>query len=112
MIMSLQGLAWHTSMVPRTEERRAAFSAALSRFPGHAQEIETLIGLNESFRDMCDELAEADTTLARIDRVPATAREARILECKDWIERLTKEIGEALGRSNVIPIAPAGGPKR
>lgn len=99
-------------MVSQNEERSAPLSAALSRFPWRAQEIETLIGRDESFRDMCDELAEADLTLAKIDQVPAAAREARTLECKDWIERLTREISDALNRSNVIPIAPTSKPWR
>jgi DNA-binding FrmR family transcriptional regulator len=99
-------------MRSKDEEKIAAFSAALRRFPGHEQAIETMFHRNENFRDMCEELAEVDRTLACIDCVPVTVRDARVRECEEWIEQLSGEIGDALGRGNVISIGQFDSSKR
>ena len=83
----------------------AALFAALHRFPGRAHDIKSLMGRNEAFCEMCEELAMAEGVLANIATVPADERDARIEECKVWITRLTGEIGEALEKSNVVPLA-------
>ncbi|MGE3872456.1 MAG: hypothetical protein AB7F74_05815 [Parvibaculaceae bacterium] len=82
----------------------AALFAALHRFPGRARDIKSLMGRNEDFCEMCEELAMAEGALANIATVPAAEREARIEECKVWIARLTGEISEALEKSNVVPM--------
>lgn len=83
----------------------AALRAALHRFPDRAQDIRSLMGRNEAFFEMCEELAMADGVLAHMAVVPAAERDARIEECRVWIARLTGEIAEVLGNSNVVPMA-------
>lgn len=53
---------------------------------------------------MCEELAMAEGALSNIASVRAAEREARAEECRVWIARLTGEIAEALGKSNVVPM--------
>lgn len=86
----------------QTDEQQAGLLATLRRFPGKRAQIEALAGSSESFRDMCEELAVVEATLARIDQLPLSVRASRTGECNDWIERLTNEIAEALRNSNVI----------
>ncbi len=82
----------------------AALFAALHRFPDRAHDIKSLMGRNEEFCEMCEELAMAEGALANIAAIPPAERGARIEECKVWIARLTGEIAEALEKSNVVPM--------
>ena len=91
-------------MAIRTDEQQAGILATLRRFPGMRDGIETLMVESEDFRDMCGELAVVEATLTRIDQLPLAVRESRRKECDGWIERLTKEIAEALRNSNVIKL--------
>ena len=78
--------------------------AARRRFPDKALLIEDLMGRDEDFRDLCDELADAEMALLAIDAVPADVRAARAAEWQGWIARLTDEIDQALRAVNVIPL--------
>lgn len=91
--------------------QEAGLSAAIKRFPEHAGAMEQLMGWNDALCDMCEELAEADLALSIIGALPPSLREARTLECKDWIERLTMEIDQALRDSNVIPMRRTNRPQ-
>ena len=85
-------------------DNTAALSVALHLFPDRAHDIRSLMGRNEGFCEMCEELAMAEGALANISAVPAAERDARIEECRVWIARLSGEIIEALDKSNVVPM--------
>jgi hypothetical protein len=78
--------------------------AALRRFPDEARLIEELSARSENFRDMCDELADAERALLATKDVRPDIREERIAEWTGWIERLTAEIAAELSTANVIPL--------
>ncbi len=94
------------------ESRRAALSAALRRFPDLELTIRQLIAADQNFRDMCDELAEAETALSRVDQLPLHIRAARKAEWEDLVERLAREVDAALqerqtvARSHILPQPP------
>lgn len=78
-----------------------AFAAASRRFPRSEFAIRKLMSHNEAFRDMCDELAEAELALENVSGIPLYLREARRAEWQELIDRLVAEIGEALHESQV-----------
>ncbi|XKI86240.1 hypothetical protein ACIU1A_32145 [Mesorhizobium sp. ORM16] len=47
---------------------------------------------NESFRDMCEELADAEFALSRVDLVAPELREARRTEWQELVDRLVGEV--------------------
>jgi hypothetical protein len=77
-------------------KRRKAASAAVRRFPQFELAIHRLMERDESFRDMCEELAEAESALARVDMVPLALREARRAEWQELVDRLVGEVGAAV----------------
>ena len=79
-----------------------AFCAAQLRFPRAEFAIRRLLRLSEAFRDMCEELADADAALADASSKPGTLREARKLEWQELIDRLVAEIAATL-RDNGPP---------
>ena len=56
------------------------WQVASRRVPGEARLIEQPMDGNGDFRDICEELADAEMALAAIDTVPAALREARTVE--------------------------------
>jgi hypothetical protein len=70
----------------------------------HSAGIRELISANESFREMCDDLASAEDALAATDRLGADVRDRRRTEYEVLIEALAKEIEDALRQAKVIPI--------
>jgi chromosome segregation ATPase len=91
--------------------RLALLQAATRRFPEHAQAIEQLAERDETFRDICQELADAETALESVRRGPTELREAREDEWQALIERLAAQITEALQNENVIPIRRRSSPR-
>ncbi|BCH24021.1 hypothetical protein MesoLjLb_38060 [Mesorhizobium sp. L-8-3] len=91
------------------ESSRAALSAALRRFPELELTIRRMIVADQNFRDMCEELAEAEAALSRADQLPLPIRAARKAEWQDLVERLAREVDAALQeqqavtRSHIIP---------
>ncbi len=69
---------------------------ALRRFPNRADSVTGLADASEAFRDMCEELAEAEEALAALS--PGEQAAERRAECIGWIIRLTEEMTEALVR--------------
>ena len=59
---------------------------------------------SENFRNVCEDLAAAEHTLADVDRLPETIREARRAEAEEWIERLTEEVRSTLYSAKILPI--------
>jgi hypothetical protein len=78
--------------------------AVVRRFPDNARIIEEMSARPGAFRDMCEELAEAEKALQATDAAPLEVRDARKEEWRSAIEALTQEIEQALRESNVVPI--------
>ena len=79
--------------------------AATRRFPSEAKLIEEVMIRSESFRELCDDLAEAERALAATDQMPEALLRDRRAECQEWVESLTNEIEWVLRRAKVVPIA-------
>ena len=80
----------------RPAARQRAISAAVRRFPRFELAIHRLMDRSESFRDMCEELAEAELALSRVDQFPPAVREARRAEWQELVDRLVGEVGDVL----------------
>jgi hypothetical protein len=91
-----------TTPNPNTGQR-----AAIRRFPSEAKLIEEVIVRSESFRALCDDLAEAERALAATDEMPEAFCRNRRAECQEWVEDLTNEIERALHKAKVVHIAEA-----
>lgn len=85
--------------------------AVMRRFPEHARAIEHLAEHDETFRDICEELVEAEKALESAQSGPEQLRKARGEEWQGLIERLTAQIAEALRNENVIPIGRKAPPR-
>ena len=81
--------------------------AATRRFPSQVKLIEDVILRSESFRGLCEDLAEAERALAGTDEMPEALRRERRAECLEWVESLTNEIEWVLRRAKVGYIAGA-----
>lgn len=57
---------------------------------------------SEAFCDMCEELAEAELVLSKVDRVPSGLREARRAEWQELIDRLVGEVEAALLDKDIV----------
>jgi len=77
--------------------KRDACAAATRRFPDFELPIRRLLAVDENFRDICEELAEAEHALAMVDDMPAASRAARRAEWQELIGRLLVEIEASLG---------------
>lgn len=84
-----------------------ALCAAQLRFPHAELAIRRLMRTSEAFRDMCEELADAEAALADAQSKPAPLREARRLEWQELIDRLVAEIAAVLRESGVPVVASA-----
>lgn len=89
-------------MENRAARNREALLSALRRFPELELKIRRMIAADQTFRDMCEELAEAEAALSRVEQLPLPVREARKAEWQEITERLTREIDAAL-RGNQPP---------
>ncbi|EHK54297.1 hypothetical protein [Allomesorhizobium alhagi] len=96
-------------MAPESgSNKREAFSAALRRYPQYELAIRRLMAQSEAFCDMCEELAEAELALSKVDRVASAVREARRAEWQDLIDRLVAEVGTALLDKDIVVKPRAG----
>ena len=86
-------------MVNEREKKQRAFAAATRRFPTFELAIKRLVETDETFLEICDELAEAELALFAVDDAPAPIQSARRAEWQDLIDRLIAELSAAL-RSN------------
>lgn len=75
---------------------RAALSAVVRRFPELELTIRRMIETDQTFCDMCEELAEAEAALSRVAQLPSSIRAARTVEWQDVVERLAREVEAAL----------------
>jgi len=86
----------------------SALEITEAQFPEQAGRIRHLFQINETFRSMCEDLAAAVETLARVERLPDNVRETRRQEYSNLVEALVAEIGEALSQSNVVMLRRLG----
>ena len=94
-------------MKTTTRNFSAGQRAATRRFPSEAKLIEDVMIRSESFRGLCDDLAEAERVLAATDGMPPELRRDRRVECQEWVESLTNEIEQSLCRVKVVHFAEA-----
>jgi hypothetical protein len=80
--------------------------AAFRRFLGRASELMTQARWNPGLIDLCDELAAAETALAKTGSLPPEFQTVRRDECRGLIDRLAREIDEALAKAKVVPVSP------
>ena len=79
-------------------QTRRVIQRLVARFPGHASEIRRAALGDETFRDMCDDLAIALETLSRFEARPDAATCPEIPEYKNLIIELEDEISAHLAR--------------
>jgi hypothetical protein len=96
----------------RSADRKRAVAAALRRFPQHELTIHRLIDRAESFRDMCEELADAEMALARVNEAPLAQREERRAEWQALVDRLVGEVETELRACDPSKLRPNPSPKQ
>ena len=89
----------------------SALAIAQARFPEQIEKVEQLFKENETFRGICEDLAVAIETLANVDRLPLTVREARRQEYSGLVDALLDEIGDAICQSKVVVFRRSTDPK-
>jgi hypothetical protein len=82
--------------------RRKAVSAAVRWFPQCEFAIHELMDRSESFRDICEELREAELALSTVDDAPAALRETRRAEWQNLVKRLVGEVEAELRERSVL----------
>jgi hypothetical protein len=80
-----------------------ALRAAVKRFPRSEFTIRRLLRIDESFRELCDELADAETALANVAENEAPLREVRELEWKELVQELVSEVEQTLRKFEAAP---------
>ena len=75
--------------------------AALRKFPQSELPIRRLMSRNENFRDMCQELADAEFALSKVGEISPDLQEVRRCEWEQLIARLTSEISAQLQDSQM-----------
>jgi predicted lipid-binding transport protein (Tim44 family) len=76
-----------------------AFDAAARRFPQAELAILRLLRSSEAFRELCEELADADLALSNVPTDVASIRETRTREWQDLIDELVAEVEAALHKA-------------
>lgn len=81
---------------PQSEK---AFDAAAKRFPQAELAILKLLRSSEAFRELCEELADAELALSNVPNSVASICEIRTREWQDLIDQLVMEVEEALQKA-------------
>jgi|GEM_PF-2495032 len=71
-------------------------NAARRRFPDAIALVTRLSQVDETFRDLCDDLAACEVALASIETMDDAKAAQRRAECREWIAGLSEEIRERL----------------
>jgi hypothetical protein len=95
----MRRIAWMDS---ERISRQTALLAALRRHPQCELAIRRLIETDEPFRDICEELAEAEQALSKVDYLPDVSLEARRAEWQEIVDRLAGELKLTLGRHDAF----------
>lgn len=93
----------------KTNKRLRSVSAAVRRFPLFELTIHRLIDRSDSFRDMCEELADAELALSRVEGLSAALRVARRAEWQELVDRLVREVGAVLSAEAARSPGPTRG---
>ena len=80
-----------------------AWQAAAKRFPRSEFTIRRLLCTNETFRELCEELADAEAALANVPESVAQLQEAREREWRELVQELVTEVGQTLKRFEAGP---------
>lgn len=83
-------------MAGEPASNRTDIAVAIRRCPGHELAIHQLIDTDENFQEICEQLAEAEAMLSRIEDLPVSLREARRAEWLELIDRLDDELRATL----------------
>jgi hypothetical protein len=78
------------------ETQRLSFAAAARRFPELELPIRRLFDTSENFRDICEELAEAETALSVAEKSADASTEDRRGEWRELVDRLVGEVELAI----------------
>ena len=73
--------------------------AVVKRFPQSELAIHRLMQRSETFREICDELAEAELAMSKVPQTPPELCEARTREWQEVVDRLVAEASSALRES-------------
>jgi hypothetical protein len=76
--------------------RGQAYSAAVRRLPHAEFAIRKLMSRSEAFRDICEELLEAEIALSNVPGTPSELHGARRAEWEELVARLVAEVEAAL----------------
>ena len=89
-----------------------ALSVAIARFPSRRSEIETLAASSESFRSLCDDLAEAVGALDWWKALTSPKGERHASEYEALVDSLLHEMEAALEfqRQTATPPSPLSNP--
>lgn len=74
-------------------------SVAIARFPDRGHAIAKLARVDEDFRSLCADLAEAEAALLRWARSSLPAKEARCAEYQSLVRDLAAELEATLDRN-------------
>jgi hypothetical protein len=83
--------------------KRAGLAAALRRHPRRELAIRRLFDADEGFRDICEELSDAELALSQVDDLPAAMRAARRAEWQELVERLARELETTVREREMVP---------
>jgi hypothetical protein len=73
-----------------------ALQAAAKWFPRSEFTIRRLLRSNEDFRELCEELADAEAALINVSEGATASREAREREWQELVQELVTEVGQTL----------------
>jgi len=79
-----------------TETKQTTLSSVLRRLPACEFTIRRMMETDQTFLDQCEELAMAEAALSNVDQLPLTIRSERRAEWQEIVDRLAKEIDDAL----------------
>jgi hypothetical protein len=68
----------------------------LSRFPGESVVLARLLAVDDGFRNVCEDYALAEMTLARLERFQGPQELPRIAEYRQLVRELAGEIAKAI----------------
>jgi hypothetical protein len=86
-----------TGSKPRIDGR--GYLAAVRRFPNSEFVIRRLASHSETFRDICEELAEAETVLSTVCEEARDIDASRKQEWQELVDRLVAEVAASLRRA-------------
>jgi hypothetical protein len=81
----------------------SAAQSVVARFPGFEVLIEARYGADEEFRLLCDDLADAEAALHRLEAMEPPEPADRVEEYRLLVDSLALELGAAIGAGRIVP---------